>query len=63
MMIDSIGGGGLGSVCKLTLQISPSFEVDAVLSGMPSLWMKKLKATRRSDFPKMMQEVSGQVHN
>ena len=35
MMIDSIGHGGQGSVCKLALQIFPSFEVDAVLSGMP----------------------------
>lgn len=35
MMIDSIGYGGQGSVCKLTLHISPSFEVDALPSGMP----------------------------
>lgn len=37
MMIDSIGHGGQGSVDKLTLQISPSFEVEALLSGTPSL--------------------------
>lgn len=37
MMIDSVGDGGPGWVGKLALQISPSFEVDAVLSGMASL--------------------------
>lgn len=35
IMIDPVVYDGLGPVCKLTLQISPSFKVDTVLSEMP----------------------------
>lgn len=63
MMVDSTGHGGQGSVDKLTLQISPSLEAEALLSGTPSLWVKKLEPTRASDLPEVMQEASGQVDN